>query len=286
MFRQLLLGFVLFCFAIFCGTPSSIAKTRSAPLAVFHLEPHPGGTFMMTIRARVRGHEGRFIFDTGGGITYISPAFAQTVGCKSWGQITGFMLTGQRLDMQRCDGLAFEIQGRSFAASTVGLYDIMKFMPPDVPRIDGSIGLDLFAGRAVTLSLAERTLTLESPASLKMRRKLGKEIPIRLVREAQGIALTIAVGVITPQGTAWMEFDSGNGGANVIGKHIAPLFNLKSGIREPQPASLMLVGGIPVTGDVRVNDTLTMDGNIGTRFLVHWTLTMDLASGRAWLAPA
>jgi len=192
---------------------------------------------MMTIRAKVRGHEGVFIFDTGGGISYISPAFAQAIGCKPWGQITGFTLTGQRLDMPRCDGLSFDIQGHRFAAPTFGVFDLMKYMPPDVPRIDGSIGLDVFAGRVVTLSLAEKRLTVESPSSLALRARRGKEVPIRLVREAGGVALAVEVAVPTPEGLAWMELDSGNGGANVIGKHIALLLKLDSSKKEPQPAN-------------------------------------------------
>ena len=83
-----------------------------------------------------------------------------------------------------------------------------------------------------------------------------------------------------------MEIDCGNGGANVIGKHLAPLMKLDPGKKEPQPASFMIAGGIPVEGMARVNETLTMDGNIGTRFLIKWDLTLDLAKGRAWLAPA
>jgi hypothetical protein len=146
--------------------------------------------------------------------------------------------------------------------------------------------LDLFAGRAVTLNLADRTLIVESPRSLQTRIKQGKEVPIRLVREVEGVALAAVVGVMTPQGTAWMEIDSGNGGANVIAKHIAPLLNLKTGVKEPQLANFTLLGGIPITGDARVNETLIMDGNIGTRFLINWNLTLDLARGRAWLAPA
>jgi Aspartyl protease len=264
----------------------TLASTRAAPLAVFHLEPHPGGTLMMTVRARVRGHEGLFIFDTGGGISYLSPSFAQAIGCKPWGQITGFVLTGQRLDMPRCDGVDFDVQGRKLKTPIAGVFDIMKFMPPNVPKLDGSLGLDAFAGSAVTLSLAEKTLTLESSTSLAARRKRGKEVSVRLVREVEGIALAVVVGVITPEGIAWMEIDSGNGGANVIAKHIAPLLNVKTGIKEPQPANFNLVGGIPVTGDVRVNETLVMDGNIGTRFLINWDLTVDLAEGRAWLARA
>jgi hypothetical protein len=106
------------------------------------------------------------------------------------------------------------------------------------------------------------------------------------VREAGGVALAVEVAVPTPEGMAWMELDSGNGGATVIGKHLAHLFKLDPGKKEPQPASFKIAGGIPVEGMARVNDTLIMDGNIGTRFLLNWDLTLDLSKGRAWLAPA
>lgn len=282
MFRRL---FIITLF-IFITAVSVLAKPRPKAVAIFHLEPHPGGTYMMTMRAKVRGKEGTFIFDTGGGISYLSPAFAQAIGCKPWGQLSGFVLTGQRLDMKRCDNLMFYIDQNPFPAPITGVFDLMKFMPPNVPGIDGSIGLDVFADRAITLNLAERTLTIESTPSLNARIRQGREVPIRLVREVEGVALAVVVGVVTPEGTAWMEIDSGNGGANVIAAHIAPLLNLKTGIKEPQPAKFNIAGGIPVNGDARVNETLIMDGNIGTRFLINWNLTLDLARGRAWLAPA
>jgi hypothetical protein len=285
MVRILFISLLIFASANL-GWNESSASTPPAPVATIELRPHPGGTAMMTIPAKVLGHAGVFIFDTGGGISYVSPAFAQVVGCKPWGQITGFTLTAQRLDMPRCDGLSFEIQGRRFAAPIAGVFDIMKYMPADVPRIDGSIGLDVFAGRVITLSLTQRKLVVESPASLAVRARLGKEVPVRLVREAGGVALAVQVAVPTPAGVAWMELDSGNGGANVIGKHLAPLLNLDPGKKEPQPATFKISGGIPVEGTARVNDTLIMDGNIGTRFMLKWDLTLDLSKGRAWLAPA
>jgi len=284
----LTIGKLLLAITLAASIAPAISGTSRTPrpIAVFKLQPHPGGTYMMTLRADVFGHEGSFVFDTGGGVTYISPAFAQKIDCKPWGQLSGFVLTGQRLDMQRCDDLTFDIDGRWFRAPIAGVFDLMKFMPSNVPQIDGSIGLDLFAGRAVTLSLADRTLTVESAASLRQRMRKGKEISIRLVRELEGIALAVVVGVITPEGTAWMELDSGNGGANVIAKHIAPLLNLKTGVKGSQPANFMLVGGIPVGGDARVNDTLIMDGNIGTHFMIDWDVTFDLAKGRAWVTTA
>jgi hypothetical protein len=265
------------------GSMATLASAAPKPTLIIDLTPHPGGTEMMTLRAFVRGHEGTFMFDTGGGISYVSPAFAQTIGCRPWGQITGFTLVGQRLDMPRCDGLSFEIQGHRFGAPTSGVFDIMKFMPPNVPQIDGSVALDIFAGSALTLSLAQRKLTVESASSLAARMKAGKEVPVRFVREAGGASLAVYVAVPTDGGMAWMELDSGNGGANVVGKHLATLLKLDPNKNEPQRASFMLAGGVPVEGLVRVNEKLIMDGNIGTRFLIDWDVTLDLAKGRAWL---
>jgi len=259
---------------------SSVAAT-ARPLAVIDLETHPGGTHMMTLKASVNGKRGLFMFDTGGGVSYIDPAFARSIGCEPWGQISGFMLTGQRLDMPRCDGLKFDVAGRNLAAPTAGVFDIGKFMPPDAPHIDGSIGLDVFAGQTVTLSLASKQLTVESSKTLAARIKNGKEVPIRLVREVEGVALSVVIGVSTSKGMAWMELDSGNGGPHVIGKHLAPIMNLDPEKKEAQETSFQIAGGIKVEGPVRVNPTLVMDGNIGTRFLINWDLTLDLARGRA-----
>ena len=278
-------GLILFLFLLtLSATVPVFASTPAKAPLIIELIPHPGGTLMMTMHAKVNGHEGNFVFDTGAGVSYVSPDFAQSVGCKPWGKLTGYTLVGQRLDMQRCDGLLFELQGQRFGASTSGVFDLMKFMPPNVPRIDGSIGLDVFEGHALTLSLAQKKLIIETADSLTARAKHATEVRIRFVREAGGAALTAFVAVPTTAGMAWMEFDCGNGGANVIGKHLAELMKLDPSKREPQPARFMIAGGVPVDGMARVNDSLIMDGNIGTRFLINWDLTLDLAKGRAWLA--
>ncbi len=276
----------LFLLTGWVDSSASFATQRAKPLLIIDLIPHPGGTDMMVMHAKVRGHEGTFLLDTGGGISYITPGFAQTIGCKPWGQISGFTLTGQRIDMPRCDELSFGIQDQHFSAPISGVFDVMKFMKPNVPPLDGSIGLDIFVGRTVTLSLMGRKLFVESAVSAQRRIRQGKEVPIRLVREVNGVALAVQVGVPTSEGMAWMELDSGNGGANVIAKHLAPLIKLDPSKKEPQPASFQIAGGIPVEGKARVNDTLTMDGNIGTSFMLKWDLTLDLAKSRAWLAPA
>lgn len=79
----------------------------------------------------------------------------------------------------------------------------MTFFPPDAPGLDGSIGLDLFAGHAVTFALAQQELIVESPQSLASRIDHATQVPLRIVRDAQGLALTADIGVATPDGTAW-----------------------------------------------------------------------------------
>jgi hypothetical protein len=101
--------------------------------------------------ASVNGHEGFFLFDTGGGISVLSPDFARFSGCAPWGQITGFRMTGQRLDMQRCDSVGLNVASAHLKTPSAGVFDIMTMAPKTAPHLDGSLGLDIFAGQVVTL---------------------------------------------------------------------------------------------------------------------------------------
>lgn len=250
--------------------------------AVIPLEPYLRAQAL--VHAVVEGHPGTFMFDTGEGVTSFSPEFAEQIGCHPWGRISGFRMSGERLDNSHCDNISFELAGQKLVAPVVGTVDIMKFLGPDVPHVDGAIGLDLFAGRAITI-IPRKSITLESPATLASRIKNATELPIRMVRDVEGIALSIDGAVRTPQGLAWMELDTGNGGSMVIANHIAPLLGIKTDISAPEPAHFYLGNGIPVEGMARTRD-LIMDGNIGAQFLNNWIMTLDLQNGRAWLSKA
>ncbi len=121
---------------------------------------------------------------------------------------------------------------------TLGVFDLMTFLPPGSPPLDGALGLDLFADRAVTIDPAHGELIVESPGSLAARVRAGREIDVRRVRDAQGLALTLDAGVVTPRGIAWMELDTGNTGTFVVASHIAPLLGLDPKIREGQQADI------------------------------------------------
>jgi len=274
---------ILACALALCATAAAAGNARAAAAATIQLEPYLGST--LALRAQVNGHEGLFQFDTGGGVSVISTEFAGTIGCTPWGRITGFRMTGERLDLPRCDNLEFKAAGQRLKAPIAGVLDLASLLPKDAPRLDGSLGLDLFAGRTITLDQSARTITIESAGSLKARLRHAREVPIRLVRDVEGVALTVDAAVPTPSGLAWMELDSGNAGPIAIGRHLAGLFHLDPDGNAPQTVKFELAGGIPVEGPALTPD-LIKDGNIGVEFFRHWVLTVDLAAGRAWLSPA
>jgi Aspartyl protease len=251
------------------------------PVATIKLEPYLRAQSI--VHAVVNGQPGTFLFDTGEGVSSISPSFASRVDCHSWGQITGFRMTGERVDTPHCDGVQFRFGQLVINAPTVIVLDIMKFMGSDVPTVDGALGLDLFADRVVTI-IPRQELIVESDASLVRRVANAKELPIRLVRDAEGAALCVDAAVKTPNGMAWMELDGGNGGSILIANHIAPLLGLTTDISTPRETHFDLANGIEVKGTVRTRD-LIMDGDISAQFLNHWALTLDLKRQRAWLAP-
>jgi hypothetical protein len=269
---------------IACTASVALAQT-TAPVAVITFDRYPIGDDLLTVHASVTGHAGTFLFDTGEGVSMISSELAKAIGCKPWGRISGFRMLGDRVDAPHCDGIALGLEGQRLNAPSVIVYDLMKLFPADAPRLDGSLGLDLFAGRAITLELARRTLTVENQRSLAVRVAHATEVPIRIVRDAEGLALSTAIGVTTPAGTAWMELDSGSVGI-IVSSAIASLLNLDPQSKGAQPVRFTIGGRVPVVGSARVVDGMIMDGILGMSCLEKWTLTLDLVSGRAWIAPA
>lgn len=255
------------------------SKSRPAPVATIPLEPYL--RVQAVVHAVVNGIPGTFMFDTGEGVSSFSPSFAEKIGCHPWGRISGFRMSGERLDNKHCDNITFDLSGQKLLAPVVSILDIMEFLGPNVPPVDGSIGLDLFARRTITI-IPRKAIVLESPSSLAERVKTAHELPIRMVRDVEGIALSVDGAVRTPEGWAWMELDTGNGGSLVIANHIAPLLGLTTDMTTPQQGQFELANGIVVEGTIRTRD-LIMDGNIAAQFLNKWILTLELDHGRAWL---
>lgn len=260
---------------------SAVSETNAPPIARIALQPYRKG---VAAKAAVNGKTGLFWLDTAGGISLLSPEFAKAVGCAPWGQIVGYQMTGNRLEMPRCDGLTLDLSGHVVSVPVAGVYDLASLMAPDAAPIEGLLALDAFAGHTISIDFAGGELRVESPASLAAYVADAREIPIRVLREANGLALAVAVEIDTPQGKVAFELDSGNGGTLLVSKPYAALFGLDPEHAGPQPAQIRIAPGI-LAQALAFTPELTIDGNLGMPFLKHWILTLDLGEQRAWLQP-
>jgi hypothetical protein len=236
-----------------------------------------------TVEAVIAGKTRRFLFDTGEGITMISPALAKDIGCDPWGNITAIRMTGDRLDLKRCDDVRFAIGSGQYVAPSVIVYDLAEIAGDGAPPLDGAIGLDLFAGKTITIDLQRRRVIIETPSSLKRRVADATQVPLKLVTGDAG-GLDVNLGVTTPRGLAWMELDTGNAGPTIfVSEWMAPLFGLNASTREPQDVTIQL-SAAELKTRARVFPKMIMDGNIGMQLVRNRVITLDLKSGRAWLA--
>lgn len=259
------------------------APARADQPTVIPLKPYLG--VLWSFEGRVNGRDGLFLLDTAGGLTVVTPSGAEAAGCKPWGQLTGYRMRGDRVDLPRCDAVAIEVAGAKLDVPTAGLFDMSRLLPANAPPLAGSVALDAFADHAVTLDLAHRRLIIETPASLAARVRGAQAVPVRFTRELGGLSLTPMVPVETAKGRAWMELDSGSDAAIIIDRHVAGPLGLNPDAKAAQPLTAKLAGGVALTGPALVQD-LILEGNLGLPTLARWTVTLDLAGQKLWISPA
>jgi hypothetical protein len=237
-----------------------------------------------SLQILIDGQQSTFLLDTGGGLTMLTPETAKALGCKSWGQLTGFRMRGDRLDTPRCNDVHLSLGGMTVDVPLAGIWDFSKFLPKDAPPLGGSIALDAFVGRVVTLDLTKGTLTLETQASLQKRIRHATEVPMRLTREIGGAALVPNIAVDTPRGRVWMELDCGSNSDVIVNRPLAEALGLDPKAKGAQPFVLSLGGVMAVKTKGNVED-LVVDGNVGALVLKRWAITLDLAHEKLWLTP-
>ena len=261
------------------ATAAPAAPTEPAPEAVIKLEPWRSRWVM---KAEIGGKERKFLLDTAGGLTLISPETAKAAGCELYGRVTGFNMFANRGDFPRCAGLPMKAGGIALMPHTLSVIDMGALNPKDA-ELDGLVALNLFDGRTVSFDFAAGVITIESEASRADRIAGMTPLPIKMSREVSGLALAVLAEVPTDKGPLLMELDSGNGGTILVSKAVANLVGMDPDIEGKQRADFTVVGDIRATSDDAFTPDLILEGNLGMPFLRNWILTLDLARGQAWL---
>jgi hypothetical protein len=242
------------------------------------LRPYAGQ--LRTIQVEIDGRTATLIFDTGAGITSVTPEFARRIGCQPGAPITAFRMDGERVSFLRCESRRIRVAGIS-GNRDLGVFDLASVLPTDLPPTDGIAGLDLFDGRSITILPGLRAVRVENESTMQRSTMGVPAARLRLSREAGGVGLTAFAPVRTPAGIAWLLLDT----ANLAGLRLHPwVFDDLPGAESAERKTVVLSveGAAAETVDAWRVDALIYDGALDADFLSRYSITLDLQRGRAW----
>ena len=271
---------------ILLGTAASAQMTKPStgnqPIEI-NLE-HDALGKAPTINVQIGGKTYPFLFDTGGGITTITPAIAKEIGCEPFGQITGFNAGGTRLDFKRCDNVDIKLGNYQTRVNT-GLFEVMQFFSPDTKEIGGIVSLQTFENKIITIDLAGNRLIVETEDSLAERIKDMKPLESRIGSQGGGGIIDIFVAANTPKGKIWMEFDTGNFSTLLFSPHAQEMlginFDAPNRAKMSKPVKLDLVGLGTIEMPARER-SMIHDGMLNYDTISKWVVTIDLRNGKMW----
>lgn len=237
-----------------------------------------------TINVQIGNKIYPFLFDTGGGITTITPAIAREIGCEPFGQITGWNAGGARLDFKRCDDVELKLGNHSTRVDAA-VFEIMHFFSPETKEIGGILSLQTFAGKTITIDLSGNLVTLETEKSFAERVKDMKRLESRIGSQGGGAVIDIFVAANTPKGKIWMEFDTGNFNTLQFAPHAQEMlginFDAPNRAKTAKPVKLELVGLGPIEAVGRERQMI-YDGMLNYDTISKWLVTIDLKTGGMW----
>lgn len=256
-------------FVAISGVGSKDAQPASATL-----ELQPYFRELRTVRVSIGQETFVFLFDTGAGVTAITPQTARKLGCTPYGQDIGFRMSGERVAFGRCGRMALRSGGWSATVDPVGVFDLAAVLPPELPQLDGILGLDAFRGHLITIDWPARKITVDNSPGANT--STGPILQTRIASGESGRFLTVFVPVAAAKGDLWLLLDSGNIAGTLVARSV-----VDEGLLQPAAdgtVRLALRGRSPMVMPITTSD-LIIDGALGTAFLSLGPITVDL---RRW----
>lgn len=232
---------------------------------------------LVVVHVEIAGQPAHLLFDTGAGVTFLTPAFAQRIGCEPFGHVVGFRMRGDQLGAQKCGEQPIRI-GRYQVEREVGVLDLAALLPPDWPPLDGVMGLDVFDGTSLVLDLADNEIRLGHRSGSGW-----SEGAVRLNREMGGAGVTAFTRADANVGAIWLLMDSGNLGSVFLSP--GALSQLNRTQTDQGSFSVTFAGAGPQEIEPEVAETLIYDGVLNYAFLRQFEISLDLDRSRVWWRP-
>lgn len=235
---------------------------------------------LRTIDVEIDGKAVPFLFDTGGGLTFIDPKYTRALGCKPRGRVTGYRMDGERIDSKRC-GVTRLPFGSFALEAEAAVLDINALLPEGLPELGGVLSLQTFAGQAITLDFEANRIFFESEQALANRTGRMTEVPVRLTGELDGFGFAMYLEIEAGGLELLFLLDSSNLRPTRIAPHALDLLsaNIDPGT---DLLDLLLAPGLTYQTKYEVAD-LIHDGALDFKFFDQFLVTMDLGAGKLWL---
>jgi hypothetical protein len=263
---------LLLALAVFVAveSPTADANSRSLPL-----NEYVGR--LRTVDVVVNGQAARLIFDTGAGVSALTPAFAARAGCRASGRLVGHRMEGQQVVFQRCAAMQLSIGDRTIRRE-LAVLDLAGVLPEGLPPVDGVIGLDVFEGQRLTVGA--NLSWLDISRSRRVAPSGAHEGRMRIASEADGAGLTVFVAAETSTLDIWLLLDSANLSGVQVHTTALEMLDAVGG-----SVNLRVIGTPPTSVQARSSAQLIHDGALDADFLAGYEVTVDLGSERIWWRP-
>lgn len=278
--------------------------TQAQQAAPLHYEEIPfilvdGGYILIECRVN-DSIEGKFGFDTGGGIHLLSEQLFEKAGASHIKGFTCHQAHGHRVDLE-----TYGIHSLSMGSHTQTNPIITPFPGLEQMGIDGILSLKLFEDRAFTIDFPNKKIILETESSLQERARTGQEAQLRfMVYRDLAIDIFCEFTVYNEQGDSLiveLEVDTGRGYETKLDSKFMKFFNIEKDSTDHHKyafntnpdkpydifytnISRLSVKDVPGNSmdkpEVVFQDNLIYDGLIGIELWKNSRLTIDIPNSR------
>jgi hypothetical protein len=241
---------------------------------------------LKTLQVFIQDKSFNFIFDTGGGETFISPEIAKMLRRPVYGRNTGFRMRGERIEFQRCDDVKLNISGIDFHLPQVAVWDIMSILPKNFPKLDGVVSLHTFSRNKLTLDLRNNQLLVETDRSFKRTIRAMTPVAAIFSTGLQGREINLFIDISIRSKDYRFLFDTGN----IDKTKLVPSTAIEMGLKyDSETKERLEVGKIKLKIGQKLIETegvienVIYDGVLDFGFISQSVYTIDISNRKAWI---
>jgi hypothetical protein len=238
------------------------------------LKPYIGN--LKKTAVKIQGIEYDFLFDTGGGETFITPEIADTLKRSLYGNGVAFRMEGEMIHYKKTDSVTIGLGKYKYNFESLAVWDIMSLLPKELPKIYGVISLKTFKGRIIELNLAKNNIIVHSVKSATAKKRIYELIPSHFSNGTDGNELNLYLSLAVNNNNYNFLFDSGNLNPVIISDEIVKESGANFKLAEGNSSLLSFAIGSKQLNEPAIVKKIIHDGALNYTFISKFSFVIDL----------